>query len=513
MTRTLKTHTQFWIITLTIAACVSYSLQAHAGFEWLPTGNTPYSDTPEVEVVPPSTPQYSSTPKVSSPQSGTATQYPDNDIFLPMPGQTSATQQPTAQTQPTQNTIKTIRRTTPTPKTINMQAPKVPAPVTTPQKDKREQEINRLRHMATSQTTAPNPVPTAPATPIPTTTSAPPPSARVFETVSGFGSDMPLALALRQVVPPSYAFSFGDGVNPGYRVSWNGGKPWNEVIHDMIAPLNLVGFVRGNKLYINQKVKSAMTKEPEAKTLPIEIPPPAPEPATVQQDKNINDAIPMVVSTTQDNMVDRDNTKPPEQNNTFVYNDPSTMNPATEVPSDMVYDILEQPTPAPTYYDGRRDNITDPGQHVRPQAAQTMSRVRRVTNMDSAHRTALAEQSQSPKNENPEAYNQTVSTAPQPLLPDDQQNTEKKTSEFWEADQGQSLRNTLTSWADTANVELVWKASKDYNIENAVFINGSFRKALKTVLIEGLPHNKPAITYHQTPNGPHSARLTIEDQP
>ena len=60
-----------------------------------------------------------------------------------------------------------------------------------------------------------------------------------YPEVAGFGADLPLALALRQVAPAHYSFSFGDGVNPGYRVSWNGGRPWNEVLNDMIAPLGL----------------------------------------------------------------------------------------------------------------------------------------------------------------------------------------------------------------------------------------------------------------------------------
>lgn len=36
-----------------------------------------------------------------------------------------------------------------------------------------------------------------------------------FDVIEGFGSDMPLALALRQVVPAQYAFSFGRGLIPG----------------------------------------------------------------------------------------------------------------------------------------------------------------------------------------------------------------------------------------------------------------------------------------------------------
>jgi hypothetical protein len=59
-------------------------------------------------------------------------------------------------------------------------------------------------------------------------------------TVVGFGSDMPLALALQQIAPQGYTFAFGVGVNPGTKVSWDGGnKPWMQVISDTIAPLGL----------------------------------------------------------------------------------------------------------------------------------------------------------------------------------------------------------------------------------------------------------------------------------
>ena len=57
--------------------------------------------------------------------------------------------------------------------------------------------------------------------------------------VVGFGKDMPLALALQQVVPAHYSYSFATSVNPGQRVSWQGGKLWIDVVKDMVKPLDL----------------------------------------------------------------------------------------------------------------------------------------------------------------------------------------------------------------------------------------------------------------------------------
>ncbi len=70
----------------------------------------------------------------------------------------------------------------------------------------------------------------------------------VFDVVEGFGTDIPLALVLRQIVPAKYSFSFGDGVDLGARVSWQGGKAWNLVLEEAIAPLNLSYKINSNNL-------------------------------------------------------------------------------------------------------------------------------------------------------------------------------------------------------------------------------------------------------------------------
>lgn len=85
-----------------------------------------------------------------------------------------------------------------------------------------------------------------------------------FVQAVGFGSDMPLAFALRQIVPPAYAFSFGEGVNPGYRVSWSGGKPWDVVVAEMIAPLKLSSRVQDKTVIIFNPAIKTQVKQPTA---------------------------------------------------------------------------------------------------------------------------------------------------------------------------------------------------------------------------------------------------------
>lgn len=72
----------------------------------------------------------------------------------------------------------------------------------------------------------------------------------------GFGNDLPLALALSQVVPPTFTHSYAEGVQPGVTVSWQGGKPWNQVLDDMLRPHGLMAIVSGSRVSIQPRARS-----------------------------------------------------------------------------------------------------------------------------------------------------------------------------------------------------------------------------------------------------------------
>jgi hypothetical protein len=71
-----------------------------------------------------------------------------------------------------------------------------------------------------------------------------------FSEAVGFGRDLPLALALSQVVPPDYSFSFAQNVDAGATVSWEGGKSWDQVLQDMLTPLGMRAIISGNQVVI-----------------------------------------------------------------------------------------------------------------------------------------------------------------------------------------------------------------------------------------------------------------------
>ena len=55
----------------------------------------------------------------------------------------------------------------------------------------------------------------------------------------GFGNNVPLEFACRQIVPSAVKVTYGPGVNPATPVTWKGGDTWNHVLRDTVKPLGL----------------------------------------------------------------------------------------------------------------------------------------------------------------------------------------------------------------------------------------------------------------------------------
>lgn len=74
-----------------------------------------------------------------------------------------------------------------------------------------------------------------------------------YEVADGFGRDLPLVMAIRQIVPSQFGFVFDDGIDLNSRVSWQGGRPWDTVLQDTLSPLGLSAAVRGNVVSISRR--------------------------------------------------------------------------------------------------------------------------------------------------------------------------------------------------------------------------------------------------------------------
>jgi hypothetical protein len=55
----------------------------------------------------------------------------------------------------------------------------------------------------------------------------------------GFGHGIPLSFAIRQVIPAKFHVALANKIDGNRKVSWSGGKPWPEVLHDLLHPLGL----------------------------------------------------------------------------------------------------------------------------------------------------------------------------------------------------------------------------------------------------------------------------------
>ena len=71
-----------------------------------------------------------------------------------------------------------------------------------------------------------------------------PVTSRGFPVAHGFGQQIPLAFATRQIVPAQAKVTFGPEVDQAALVDWTGGRPWVEALRAAVRPLGLRVSVR-----------------------------------------------------------------------------------------------------------------------------------------------------------------------------------------------------------------------------------------------------------------------------
>jgi len=89
----------------------------------------------------------------------------------------------------------------------------------------------------TSAPPAPNPF--ASEAPLKTPVPANHPTSARFEMAYGFGDQIPLSFAVRQIVPATVKVTYGPGADPNALVDWKGGQTWNRVLLAAVKPLGL----------------------------------------------------------------------------------------------------------------------------------------------------------------------------------------------------------------------------------------------------------------------------------
>ena len=342
------------------------------------------------------------------------------------------------------------------------------------------------RHSA-MQVAAPVPAPAMPVDPAtvppsPFMKSAPPPvmvpvmgaGAPGFTDTVGFGRDIPLALALQQIVPAGYSFAFTGGADAGKRVSWEGGRPWNMVLADALAPHGMVPAIAGNTVWIGHGVPAAPYFA-------------APVPVT---------AMPMPVAPAQ--------------------------SPATASWS-AVNDWQDEGNYAPSY--PRRDPVAARERLMQDAAGIVQQQEPSGNDPDIITQPASTGDETATMN--------TPVGAPMPLLaaeaPAAEQPTQGKTYtqltglddavmkgldtheiRYWQAQPGESLRTVLTNWSEQAGVQLFWAEGQDYQMPAPVQMHGTFQNAITKVL-ESFSTAQPQPQGQLHPNYPNGPAVLIID--
>lgn len=372
---------------------------------------------------------------------------------------------------------------------------RIAAPGTSVPRGPHDEPAIMPRHSA-MQMPAPTPVPAqAAVTPVPFLKAAPlpppavagVPAAPMEMIAEGFGRDIPVALALSQIVPAGYNFAFAPGADAGARISWDGGRPWNHVLTDALAPRGMSAVVNGNTVIVHTgTVPAPYLPAPVAVTA---MPMPAPE----------TPAVPVTGASAQpasngggwravsDWQAEGDYTP------SYPRRDVSA---ARERMMREAAGVVHMQEPSGNNPDTARDS-TAIGDDSAMYNAEPVGVPMPLTEAEAPAAAVEAPASKS--------YSQLTGLNDETLRVVD-----PREIRYWQAQPGESLRTVLTNWSEQAGVQLFWAEGQDYQIPARVQMHGTFQSAIGKLLETfATGHPQPQGQLHA--NQPGGAAVLIID--
>ena len=188
-------------------------------------------------------------------------------------------QQPTTPGMPTaENLINSMpSMTSPTPSVASVEAaPATLTPVTAPTPAPAPAAGLATAEPLVSPPGVAAPAPTASANAVSLVTgenvatqaAAPVPAASTAKMVDGFGKQVPLVIAMRQILPSDYGFAHRDGVDLGQLIDWQGGRPWPQVLSEALAPVGVKVTISGDTVLLEKGVVAAAVAQAPAQEAP-----------------------------------------------------------------------------------------------------------------------------------------------------------------------------------------------------------------------------------------------------
>ncbi len=390
-------------------------------------------------------------------------------------------------------------------------APAASAPEAAPVDTQPNDDMTPVTSWEKPADAAPAPMTSAPVTSAPVNAvpmySAPAPVAAApmaepaGDVLTGFGSDVPLVIALQQVVPAGYQYSFASGVNPGVSVSWQGGKSWQSVLADMLAAQGLgyriqnSAVIIGNYASPEQPMQAAAMDAPAASdaslgmtavpsdnmnavpsdTAPRAITSPAPVQSTVISEKPVT-----IHREKRSSLLERLGwTQGTKQETRNVAVPPDTA--GGDMPA------AAEPAPAPAAAPMPADTSMSSDPLPTPMAESSTSSEPQQLAAATPYSRSAADAAMS---SSATAVGATTAT-PVAMNGD------------WKGTKGQTLRDVLKTWSEQAGVELYWSIDYDYRLSDNIASNGSYDQAVGGLLDKfATVRPQPYGQLHQSASGP-----------
>jgi hypothetical protein len=322
------------------------------------------------------------------------------------------------------------------------------------------------------------------------------------DVVAGFGRDLPLVIALQQVAPAGHQFSFASGVNPGVMVSWEGGKPWQAVLNDMLAPQGLGYQQQGNVIVVGpfstenavlspQAAEAAaqMSNMPYEDDMSAPVSLTAPQAAPVEAAPAPAEAAP---APSGEPVTIRRTRADAGSDSRTAGSQPAATAPAATQQAVMSYppetagsrpvavtSLPPSATQAPLSTPPADLAVPPPMNHTMSPAPEAAAAPVPLVETQAVAPAA------------PQAAQPSVAAAPQ------------KAGAPWGGTKGATLRDTLKNWSEAANVELYWSIDYDYKLKGDVNYAGSYDEAVGKLLDQfAAVRPQPYGQLHQSKDGP-----------
>lgn len=248
---------------------------------------------------------------------------------------------------------------------------------------------------------------------------------RDIRTVRGFGNNIPLALALRRIVPANYAYTFGEGVDHNTPISWEGGQSWRTTLRRALQAKGLDMKIQNGAVRIT-KARTRMTR------------------SSAHQATSSRQAV-----SKHRGRLTRPRSQQLQGQSRHASGDGMQHYNTGDQSQSRTSRKSMAPVAVPTRLPGTRNA-----------SPQTPASGRAGTNHHGAARSAGAYENAATQSR---ALSRTYS---------------------FDADEGDSLRTTLQSWSQKAGVELRWEPAYDFTLRDDINMKGDFSKGVSQVLAQ-----------------------------